>query len=82
MVSSLNFKNFIRKCCFVYALVCSLSVAALPVFAAMSDAADAQTPATTDNSALSPADLVKQQQAVVNGYKDQLKELLKNYDSG
>jgi len=78
----MNFKNLIRKFCFIIVLAISSTGMTLSSLSAVGNVADAQTPSTSDNAVLSPADLVKQQQAVVNGYKDQLKELLKSYDAG
>lgn len=82
MVNSLNFKSFLQKICLVFALALVFPATPLEGFADIASVAEAQTPPVTDNVVLSPADLVKQQQAVVNGYKDQLKELLKSYDAG
>ena len=78
----MNFKNLIRNFCFIIALAISSTGLTLSSLSAVGNVAEAQTPSTSDNTVLSPADLVKQQQAVVNGYKDQLKELLKSYDAG
>lgn len=63
-------------------LVTIAAALALPVLFSIGTIASAQTPDASDVIDSNPIDLVKQQQAVVNGYKDTLKDLQKNFDDG
>ena len=82
MVSSLNFRSFLKRIYVALLLVAVSAAIALPAFVAIGAPARAQTPASSDVIGISPTELVKQQQAVTNGYRDTLKDLQKKFDDG